>query len=572
MNPANPLVVQGDRTVLLEVQHPRFEEARAKLAQFAELEKSPEHVHFYRITPISIWNAAALGHPLEEILEYLRSASRYPIANTVLDEIRRWYARYGLIRFVPASHPAELRMEVDDPDEFLVILESRGVAPLLDVDRADECGVPFPAEHRGVLKHCLVKLGYPVRDEAGYRGGAALALELREIATSGRAFTVRDYQTRAAEAFWQGGSARGGSGVVVLPCGAGKTVVGLAVLALARTRTLILTTNTVAVRQWRTELLDKTSLRHDQIGEYTGDRKQVAPITIATYQILTWRKSKADAFLHFGLLEQNDWGLIVYDEVHLLPAPVFRATAAMQARRRLGLTATLVREDGKEGDVFSLIGPKRFELPWRDLEKQGWLAAARCVEVRVPLGPMRAQMYASAAPRRRQKLAAENERKLDVVGKLLARHASDRVLVIGQYLDQLRVLAKTFGLELITGRTPTPERERLYALFREGTIRSLVVSKVGNFAIDLPDANVLVQVSGTFGSRQEEAQRLGRVLRPKGDGGGSAVFYSLVSDDTCDLEFSARRQLFLAEQGYAYEIVGKDVGLDPATEERAWAT
>ncbi|MBI5850062.1 MAG: DEAD/DEAH box helicase [Planctomycetes bacterium] len=572
MNPANPLVVQGDRTVLLEVQHPRFEEARAKLAQFAELEKSPEHVHFYRITPISIWNAAALGHPLEEILDYLRAASRYPIANAVLDEVRRWYARYGLIRFVPASHPAELRMEVDDPDELLAILESRGVAPLIDVDRADECGVPFPAEHRGVLKHCLVKLGYPVRDEAGYRGGAALAIELRAVAASGRAFAVRDYQARAAAAFWQGGSARGGSGVVVLPCGAGKTVVGLAVLALARTRTLILTTNTVAVRQWRTELLDKTSLRPDEIGEYTGDRKQVAPITIATYQILTWRKSKADAFLHFGLLEQNDWGLIVYDEVHLLPAPVFRATAAMQARRRLGLTATLVREDGKEGDVFSLIGPKRFELPWRDLEKQGWLAAARCVEVRVPLGPMRAQMYASAAPRRRQKLAAENERKLAVVGRLLARHASDRVLVIGQYLDQLRVLAKTFGQELITGRTPTPERERLYALFREGTIRSLVVSKVGNFAIDLPDANVLVQVSGTFGSRQEEAQRLGRVLRPKGDDGGSAVFYSLVSDDTCDLEFSARRQLFLAEQGYAYEIVGPNAGLDPAAEERAWAT
>ena len=572
MNAANPLVVQADRTVLLEVQHPRFEEARARLAQFAELEKSPEHVHFYRITPISIWNAAALGHPLAAIVEYLRSASRYPVANSVLDEVRRGYARYGLIRFVPARHQAELRMEVLDPDEFAAILGSRSIAPLLAAERADADGVPFPAEHRGVLKHCLVKLGYPVRDEAGYRGGAPLAIDLRGVARTGRDFAPREYQREAAAAFWQDGAARGGSGVVVLPCGAGKTVVGLAVLALAKTRTLVLTTNTVAVRQWRTELLDKTTLREDEVGEYTGDRKEVAPVTIATYQILTWRKSKVDPFQHFALLEQNDWGLIVYDEVHLLPAPVFRATAAIQARRRLGLTATLVREDGREGDVFSLIGPKRYELPWRDLEKQGWLASARCVEVRVPLGPLRAQMYASAAPRRRQKLAAENERKLDAVGRLLARHAGDRVLVIGQYLDQLRVLARTFGLELITGRTPTSERERLYALFREGTLQTLVVSKVGNFAIDLPDANVLVQVSGTFGSRQEEAQRLGRVLRPKGDGGGSAVFYSLVSDDTCDLDFSARRQLFLAEQGYAYEIVGTDLGEGPGREERAWAT
>ena len=558
MRADNPLVVQTDRTILLEVHHPRFEEARARLAWFAELEKSPEFVHFYRITPISVWNAAALGHPLEQILDYLQSASRYPVAASVLGDVARWFARYGLIRFVPSAHPAELRMEVDGSEELAEILESRTIRPLVAAERADSNGVPFPTDHRGVLKHCLVKLGFPVRDEAGYRGGTALALDLRERSANNGAFVLRDYQREAAAAFWQDGSARGGSGVVVLPCGSGKTVVGLAVMALARTRTLILTTNTVAVRQWRRELLEKTSLGEADVGEYTGDRKEVAPVTIATYQILTWRRSRTDSFAHFALLEQNDWGLIIYDEVHLLPAPVFRATAAIQARRRLGLTATLVREDGREGDVFSLIGAKRFEMPWRDLERQGWLAAARCVEIRVPLGPVRAEMYGNSSPRRRQKLAAESERKLEVVGRLLARHVSGRVLVIGQYLDQLRVLAQTFGLDLITGRTPTAERERLYAAFRDGSVRTLVVSKVGNFAIDLPDANVLIQVSGTFGSRQEEAQRLGRVLRPKGAGGGHAVFYSIVSDATCDLEFSARRQLFLAEQGYAYEIVGSD--------------
>jgi DNA excision repair protein ERCC-3 len=350
---------------------------------------------------------------------------------------------------------------------------------------------------------------------------------------------------------------------VVLPCGAGKTVVGMAAMVRCQTNTLILTSNTVAVRQWRRELLAKTTLREDQLAEYTGDQKGIAEVTIATYQILTFRKRKTDPFVHFPLLEANDWGLIVYDEVHLLPAPVFRATAAIQARRRLGLTATLVREDGREGDVFSLIGPKRYELPWRDLERAGWLATARCVEVRVSMGSVRADRYAHADARSRLKIAAENERKLDVVGRLLDRHAHDRVLIIGQYLDQLRVLARTFGLELITGRTPMPERERLFGLFREGQIATLVVSKVGNFAIDLPDANVLIQVSGTFGSRQEEAQRLGRVLRPKGQDGGSAVFYTLVTGDSCELDFSARRQLFLTEQGYVYEIVGDEAEARP---------
>jgi DNA excision repair protein ERCC-3 len=555
----NPLVVQADRTVLLEVAHPRFEEARARLARFAELEKSPEFVHFYRVTPISIWNAAALGVPLEEISGYLAAASRYPVAASVLQEIGRWYARYGLLRFVPGRSPDRLWMQVRDPAVLAELLASRTVGPLLEVEGADAEGVPFHARNRGVLKHCLVKLGYPVRDEGGYEQGRELAIELRAATASGGSrFEVRDYQTAAADAFWAEGSASGGSGVIVLPCGAGKTVVGMAAMARCRTNTLILTTNTVAVRQWRRELLDKTSLGEAEVGEYTGDRKEIAPVTIATYQILTFRKRKTDPFVHFPLLEANDWGLIVYDEVHLLPAPVFRATAAIQARRRLGLTATLVREDGREGDVFSLIGPKRYELPWRDLERAGWLAAARCVEVRVPMSADRSDRYRHAEARARLKIAAESERKLGVVGRLLERHAGDRVLIIGQFLDQLRVLARTFGLELITGRTPMPERERLFGLFREGRIATLAVSKVGNFAIDLPDANVLIQVSGTFGSRQEEAQRLGRVLRPKGEGGGHAVFYTVVTGDSCELEFSARRQLFLTEQGYAFEIVGAE--------------
>ena len=566
MSQVNPLVVQADRTILVEVDHPEFESARARLARFAELEKSPEHVHFYRVTPISIWNAAALGLPLREILDFLVDRSRYPVAPAVLAEIERWYRRYGLLRFVPGERAGLLRMEVGDPRVLAELLESKSIAPLLIVDEADAEGVDFVAGNRGVIKHCLVKLGYPVRDEAGYEPGRRLDLALRERTHDGQPFALRDYQARAAEAFWQQGTASGGSGVIVLPCGAGKTIVGIAAMVAAGTATLVLTTNTVAVRQWRRELLDKTSLRDDQLGEYSGDRKEIAPVTIATYQILTYRKRKTDPFVHFPLLEANDWGLIVYDEVHLLPAPVFRATAAIQARRRLGLTATLVREDGREGDVFSLIGPKRFELPWRDLERAGWLATARCVELRVPFAAARRERYATAGARAKLKIAAENERKLDVVGRLLKRHRGDRVLVIGQYLDQLRQLAHIFRLELISGRTPMADRERLFAAFREGRLDTLAVSKVGNFAIDLPDANVLIQVSGTFGSRQEEAQRLGRVLRPKGVGGGEATFYSVVTDDSCDLEFSARRQLFLAEQGYAYRIVGSpDPLIDGAT-------
>jgi len=570
-----PLIVQTDRTVLLETQHPDYESARDRLSRFAELEKSPEYVHFYKITPVSIWNAAALGERADDVVAWLERSSRFPIVPAVLAQIREWFRRYGLLR-LRASTDGRLRLECDDAEVQQKLLAHASLADWLVAD--DDGVVHVAAERRGDVKQALVKLGYPVDDRAGYRTGDALPFALASrgntsaaanvvpanavaanaepaVTASGRPFALRDYQRAAAEAFHAGGSDRGGCGVVVLPCGAGKTVVGIAAMHLLQTNTLVLTTNTVAVRQWCREILDKTDLRADQVGEYTGEQKEIRPVTVATYQILTHRKGKLDAFTHLDLFDKGGFGLIVYDEVHLLPAPVFRATAGIQARRRLGLTATLVREDGRADEVFSLIGPKRYELPWKQLERQGFLAPARCVEVRVPLAAARAQRYAAAGARSQIRIAADNEQKDDVVGALLQRHARDRVLVIGQYLEQLQHLATIFRLPLITGQTPNAERDRLYAAFRKGEIPHLIVSKVGNFAIDLPDANVAVQVSGTFGSRQEEAQRLGRVLRPKSDG-GPASFYSLVSADTREQEFGKKRQLFLTEQGYAYEIVG----------------
>jgi DNA excision repair protein ERCC-3 len=437
-------------------------------------------------------------------------------------------------------------MQVRDEALAAELRAVKALQPFFDREPAGAV-VGFDARSRGVLKHCLLKLGWPVHDEAGYRVGHPLAIAL------GDSCSLRGYQRDAADAFHRGGTNAGGCGVVVLPCGAGKTVVGLAVMERVGAHTLVLTTNSVAVRQWKRELLDKTRLGADEIGEYTGERKEIRPVTIATYQILTHRRRRVDPFTHWALLEAGDWGLIVYDEVHLLPAPVFRATAAMQARRRLGLTATLIREDGREGDVFSLIGPKRYELPWRDLERAGWLATARCVEVRVPFDDARGGRYRAAGARERVRIASGNPRKLEVVARLLEQHASDRVLVIGHYLDQLREMAQTFRTPLITGQTPFADRERLFGEFRSGRIRRLMVSKVGNFAIDLPDANVMIQVSGTYGSRQEEAQRLGRILRPKADG-GEAFFWSLVTQGSCEEEYSQRRQLFLTEQGYGYAI------------------
>jgi DNA excision repair protein ERCC-3 len=542
-----PLIVQADRTVLLETQHPGYEAARDRLARFAELEKSPEYVHFYRLTPVSLWNAAALGESIDALLEWLVANARFPVAPAVLAQLREWHRRYGLLRLQPATGD---RLQLCT-DEAGLLAELAELPSLQELVQLDDDGRAFvPAVNRGELKQALVKLGYPVDDRAGYLPGTALALAWRNDA----GFALRDYQRAAAAAFHAGGSDRGGCGVVVLPCGAGKTVVGIEAIRLLQTQTLVLTTNTTAVRQWCRELLEKTGLQPDQVGEYTGDQKQLRPVTVATYQILTHRRGKLEGFTHLDLFDRGEFGLIVYDEVHLLPAPVFRATAGIQARRRLGLTATLVREDGRADEVFSLIGPKRYELPWKQLERQGFLAAAQCREVRVPLSATRQARYQAAGARAQIRLAADNEQKLDVLGALLTQHAQDRVLVIGQYLEQLQQIATVFRLPLITGQTANAERDRLYAAFRAGAVPCLCVSKVGNFAIDLPDANVAIQVSGTFGSRQEEAQRLGRVLRPKQDG-GPAHFYTLVSADTREQEFAQKRQLFLTEQGYNYAIV-----------------
>lgn len=547
-----PLIVQTDRTVLLETQHPGYEAARDRLQRFAELEKSPEYVHFYRITPVSIWNAAALGEDVDDVCTWLAANARFPIAATVLAQLREWFRRYGLLQLVPAGGE-RLELRCDDQALLAELAAQPVLQDLLQHD-GTRCHVAIAA--RGDVKQALVKLGYPVDDRAGYTTGDRLSFALREA----DGFRLRDYQRAAAGAFHAGGSDRGGCGVVVLPCGAGKTVVGIAAMHLLQSNTLVLTTNTVAVRQWCREVLARTTLGDDQVGEYTGEQKLIRPVTVATYQILTHRKGKLDGFTHLDLFDKGGFGLIVYDEVHLLPAPVFRATAGIQARRRLGLTATLVREDGRADEVFSLIGPKRYELPWKQLERQGYLAPANCIEVRVPLAEARGERYAQAGARAQIRIAADNEQKLDVCGALLELHASDRVLVIGQYLEQLEQIAAVFRMPLITGQTPNGERERLYAAFRRGELPRLVVSKVGNFAVDLPDANVAIQVSGTFGSRQEEAQRLGRVLRPKADG-GTATFYTLVSADTREQEFAQKRQLFLTEQGYVYAIRTAEVVL-----------
>ncbi|MEM7203201.1 MAG: DNA repair helicase XPB [Planctomycetota bacterium] len=558
-----PLVVQSDGAILLDVHHPRAAVAREQLAQFAQLEKSPEHVHFYRVAPVSVWNAAALGLSATTICDFLVASSRYEVATTVLEDIRGWHRRYGLLQLCEGEADAGLVLRCADRGTLTELIAAPDLRALLGnaapQPREDQWSVVVDVAARGPIKRALTKLGYPVDDLAGYVEGADLSFELREHTRSGAPFALRPYQEASVAAFWAEGSTRGGCGVVVLPCGAGKTVVGIAAMQRVKKHSLVLTTNTVAVRQWRREVLDKTTLDDGQVGEYTAAAKEMRPVTIATYQILTHRRKRTDGFRHFALLEQGEWGLIVYDEVHLLPAPVFRATASIQACRRLGLTATLVREDGKEDEVFSLIGPKRYDVPWRELERDGFLAPARCVEVRVPFSDERRALYAAAGARQQYRLASVNERKTDVVGDLLQRHAADRVLVIGQYLDQLRGLARVFALPLITGSTTNAERERLYQAFRSGEVSRLAVSKVGNFAVDLPDANVAIQVSGTFGSRQEEAQRLGRILRPKSDG-ATATFYSVVTDSSREQDFAAKRQRFLTGQGYSYRIVGQRAG------------
>ena len=546
-----PLIVQSDRSVLLETAHPRYQEARDSIARFAELEKSPEHIHTYRLSPLSLWNAAASGLSAAQILSALDGLSKYPVPQNVRFDVEDVVGRYGKLRLVRSDGD---RLILQSDDEWLLeeISRVKAVEPCLEA-RIDARSAAVRPGVRGALKQALIKAGFPVEDLAGYVEGAPLPMALREQTGDGRAFTVREYQQQAVRAFHLDGSNRGGSGVIVLPCGAGKTIVGLGVMAQLQTQTLILTANVSALRQWRDEILDKTNLTADQIGEYSGHEKEIRPITLSTYQLLTYRRGKTEEFLHFKLFAERDWGLIVYDEVHLLPAPVFRATAELQARRRLGLTATLVREDGGEDDVFTLIGPKRYDVPWKDLERQGWIATARCTEVRIPLTPESRRQYAVADARAKFRISSTNPLKRGVLAELLAEHRDDKVLVIGQYLEQLEEIAGETGAPLITGKTPQPERDVLYERFRGPDLNLLIVSKVSNFAIDLPDANVAIQVSGTFGSRQEEAQRLGRILRPK-SGVNQARFYALVTRDTRDQEFAQNRQRFLTEQGYHYEI------------------
>ena len=545
------LVVQSDSSVLLDVHAPRAQAARAVLAPFAELVKSPEHVHTYRLTPLSIWNARAAGLAAEQMVEALHQHARYAVPPNVEREIFDLAARYG--RVVIARDGEGLCCTCDDAATAELLARHREAGRYL-TRRLDVTSFRVDPGARGLLKQALVAAGYPAEDLAGYAAGEPLELELRDRAVSGFPFRLRDYQREAAEAFYLAGSERGGSGVVVLPCGAGKTMVGLAAMELLRQTTLVLATSLTSVKQWRRELLDKTTLGPGDIAEYTGERKETGPVTLTTYQILTWRAGREAEFPHLELFRARPWGLIVYDEVHLLPAPVFRATAEIQARRRLGLTATLVREDGREGDVFALIGPKRFDVPWKDLERQAWIATATCVEVRVPMGAERRMEYALAPRRGQFRIAAENPAKLGLLRHILGCYPDGRVLVIGGYLDQVEAIARELGAPVVTGKTAQAEREQLYERFRLGELGCLVLSKVGNFAIDLPDADVLIQVSGAFGSRQEEeAQRLGRILRPKTDGRG-AHFFTLVSSETREEDFAHHRKLFLTEQGYSYEV------------------
>jgi DNA excision repair protein ERCC-3 len=538
-----PLIVQSDKTLLLEVDHPRASACRAAIAPFAELERAPEHVHTYRLTPLGLWNARAAGHDAEQVVDTLLEFSRYSVPHALLVDVAETMARYGRLQLAKDEEHGLVLRSLDAP-VLEEILRSKKASPLLGTRIAPDTVLVHPSE-RGNLKQVLLKLGWPAEDLAGYVDGEAHAIDLAEDG-----WTLRPYQSEAVDNFWHGGS-----GVVVLPCGAGKTLVGAAAMAKARATTLILVTNTVSARQWRDELLKRTSLTEDEIGEYSGARKEIRPVTIATYQVVTTKRK--GVYPHLELFDARDWGLILYDEVHLLPAPIFRMTADLQARRRLGLTATLVREDGREGDVFSLIGPKRYDAPWKDIEAQGYIAPADCVEVRVTLPDAERLAYATAEDDEKYRLCSTSASKSRVVEKLVAQHKGEPTLVIGQYIDQLDDLSARLDAPVIKGETTVKERQRLFEAFRQGEITTLVVSKVANFSIDLPEAKVAIQVSGSFGSRQEEAQRLGRVLRPKGDH-GSARFYTVVSRDTKDQDYAAHRQRFLAEQGYAYRIVDAD--------------
>ena len=538
-----PLIVQSDKTLLLDIDHPLSTECRRAIAPFAELERSPEHIHTYRLTPLGLWNARAAGHDAEQVIDTLIKYSRYAVPHSILIDVAETMSRYGRLR-LEADPVHGLILVTTDSAVLEEVIRAKKIQPLLGA-RIDKETIAVLPSQRGQIKQSLLRLGWPAEDFAGYVDGQA-----HEIALKQEDWKIRPYQELAAEGFWHGGS-----GVVVLPCGAGKTIVGAAAMAHAKATTLILVTNTVAARQWREELLKRTTLNEDEIGEYSGAKKEIRPVTIATYQVMT--KKKNGVYAHLDLFDSYDWGLIIYDEVHLLPAPIFRFTADIQSRRRLGLTATLVREDGMEGEVFSLIGPKRFDVPWKEIETQGYIAPAECIEVRVNLTEPERLSYATAEVENRYRYCATTRTKRDVVEALVKKHQGEQILVIGQYIDQLDELSEVLGVPVIKGETPVKEREILFNKFRSGEITILVVSKVANFSIDLPDATIAIQVSGAFGSRQEEAQRLGRILRPKSDG-RSATFYSVVSRDTIDQDFAQNRQRFLAEQGYSYKIIDAD--------------
>ena len=565
-----PLIVQGDFSLLLDVHLPCFEEARGEISAYAELEQSPEHIHSYRISPMSLWNAASGGWRSESIVESLERWSRYPVPGNVVSEVQLILSRWGKLRLLPFEEASEgegaesevsiparggagdssghLLLQVDDPAIYAELKARRALAKWLS---PRENGFLIAMVNRGTVKAELIRLGFPAADLAPLTEGDPIDIALRKSCADGSDFVIRDYQRDAVNAFLGGGERGTGFGTVVMPCGSGKTVVGIAAMAKISQRTLILTTNVAAVHQWRGELLDKTTLRDEDTAEYTGEKKQSGPVTIATYQVLTWRAGAKGPYPHFDLFHRFRWGLIIYDEVHLLPAPVFRVTAELQAVRRLGLTATLIREDGAEADLFSLVGPKRYDIPWKNLEASGWIAEARCREIRVSLPKESRIPYAMADKRKKVRLAAENPRKIDIAVQLTENRKDDAIIIIGQYIAQLEDAAARLKVPIITGKTPNAERERIYDAFRRGEERIIVVSKVANFAIDLPDASVAVQLSGTFGSRQEEAQRLGRILRPKKR---DSWFYSLVSRGTVEEDFAMNRQRFLTEQGYRYTI------------------
>lgn len=580
-NPDGPLIVQGDSTVLLDVHHSSAEKARADIGPFAELEKSPEHMHTYRISPLSVWNAASAGYSGQELIDRLSKWSRFPVPENVEYFIYDTMARYGRLVLIPADRQEEPadeaarknadRQEEPGQEELSQEEHTKGARQRLFLEVKDEAvrteiewnrtamkylspadgGFYLDLLNRGTIKQVLIETGYPVKDKAPLLDGQPLDIQLKEKTGDGYPFCVRDYQRESAEVFYGNGTAGNGFGTVVLPCGSGKTIIGLKVMELVGTYTLILAPNTAAVHQWIDEIVDKTSVSREDIGEYTGDRKEIRPITVGTYQILTWRPDREGDFPHFSLFRSQPWGLIIYDEVHLLPAPVFRVTAEIQALRRLGLTATLVREDGREKDVFSLVGPKRYDVPWKELERKGWIAEAVCKEIRISLPEEDKIPYATGDKRAKYRIAAENARKLDIARELIANHREDQIMVIGQYIKQLKKIASSLDVPLITGKTPNAERERIYNDFRTGILQVIVVSRVANFAIDLPDASVAIQVSGTFGSRQEEAQRLGRILRPKEK---NSYFYTLVTQHTVEEQYALNRQKFLTEQGYKYHI------------------